>query len=273
MFRRASAEQPNPRDPNRTPELFLNAVAEADGFVQQAAIVTYAAMFDTYVLCWALNFLLALVETGAPLGTPALSLIETFANKPRHLNAPDAIRAFPTVWEGLATLPHVFTDRASGEAMEEPVNEQVNARNVIFFWRAYRNQVVHDAGLVTDSFAQRHGALWEGLRRPYGLKLVPMRVGERLQVNDDVVRAVFTVHYRAARWMIEQLVNLSAGRRGHVLAPAAPQKDVIVGADFTPQRLLLQGDHEPSLLAAAGGADIPPCGTVKKPGQAMDRTR
>jgi len=23
----------------------------------------------------------------------------------------------------------------------------------------------------------------------------------------------------------------------------------------------------------AGGADIPPCGTVKKPGQAMDRTR
>jgi hypothetical protein len=25
--------------------------------------------------------------------------------------------------------------------------------------------------------------------------------------------------------------------------------------------------------ASAGGADIPPCGTVKKPGQAMDGTR
>jgi|GEM_PF-2254401 hypothetical protein len=29
--------------------------------------------------------------------------------------------------------------------------------------------------------------------------------------------------------------------------------------------------HRAGILA--GGADIPPCGTVKKPGQAMDRTR
>jgi hypothetical protein len=34
---------------------------------------------------------------------------------------------------------------------------------------------------------------------------------------------------------------------------------------------IAKGDRADDICA--GGADIPPCGTVKKPGQAMDRTR
>lgn len=100
---------------------------------------------------------------------------------------------------------------------------------------------------MTEQFAKRHRELWEMLRRPYGRKLVPLHAGERLQFHDDIVRAAFTVHYRAAKWLTEYLVGASRGRRGHVLAPAQPREHVIVPLDFVPPPLLLAGDHELSL--------------------------
>lgn len=37
-----------------------------------------SSMFETYVLCWALNYLLASLEAGLSLDRPALSLVETY---------------------------------------------------------------------------------------------------------------------------------------------------------------------------------------------------
>ncbi len=251
MFKRGSTHPDEHRNANQSPELFLNAIAEAEVFIQQAALVAYAAMFETYVLCWSLNYLLAHLESGLVLDPKATLLAETFAGKPNHLKAPDAFRAFPSIRAGLASIPHVFVDPKTDKPAEEPLDSELNALSVVTFWRAYRNNVVHGNSLVTESFAQRYGKLWERLRSPYGRSLVAMRTGERLQFNDNVIRATFTVHYRAAYWMIEQLVNLSNGRRGHVLAPNAPDVNAVVGPFFTPERLLLPGDHQPSVIAAA----------------------
>jgi hypothetical protein len=254
MFRRGSSHPQEHREANRSPELFLNAVAEADGFVQQAAIVTYAAMFETYILCWTLNYLLAHLESGASLDRAGVSLADTFSRRPRHLNAPDALQAFPLIWQSLASLPHVFLDRMTGQKVEEPVDNELNARSVVLFWREYRNNVVHHGSLVTDSFAKRQARTWERLRQSVGGHLVAMRIGDRLQFNDTIVRAALATHYRAAHWLVEPLVNLSSGRRGHTLAPAPPQEGTVVGPDFVPGALLLPGDHGPSLLFAADGA-------------------
>jgi hypothetical protein len=253
MFKRGSSPPEDQEETNRSPELFLNAVAEADAFVQQAAVVMYTAMFETYVLCWAMNYLLAHLESGARLSGAAASLAETFSDRPRHLNAPQALQTFPQIWSGLASVPHVFTNRKTGEPVEAVLDGGLNARDVVLFWRAYRNNVVHHGGLVTDSFVEQHTTVWDLLRSPYR-GLVTMHVGSPLQFNDDVVRAALAVHYRAAHWLREPLVTLSGGRRGHVLAPAPPDENAVVGSDFVPPRLLLPGDHPPSMQAACNSA-------------------
>jgi hypothetical protein len=255
MFRRGSVDPGQSIDPNRKREFYLNAVAEADIFMEQYAIVSYTSMFEVFILCWSLNYILAFLESCIPLAKRVLSLISLFSEHPRRLNAPEAIHAFPEIWEGLGQLPHVFTDRRTGDPIEQPAHESLNAREAILFWRAYRNSVVHNSGIVTDSFAERYKDLWELLRRPYGRRFVPMRVGDRLQFNDDMVRAVFTVHYRAAQWMGKRLFDLSCGRRGHLLAPEPLGAYDAIPFDYAPQPLLVLGDHPPSLRAT--GRDSP----------------
>src|ERR1700683_4971394 len=255
MFRRGSSNPEETRDANRSPELFLNAVAEADGFIQQAAIVACAAMFETYVLCWSLNYLLALLESGSCLDKGQERLARTFSDSPERLNAPGALQAFPSISADLASVPHVFTDWTTGRPVDEPVDSDLNARSTVLFWRAYRNNVVHHGSLVTDVFAKRHGMIWNRLRQGYGGgRLMSMQVGRPLQFNDEIVRAALATHYRAAHSLVGPLIILSRGRRGHVLAPAPPQEDGVVGPNFVPAPLLLPGDHEPSLAIAGEAA-------------------
>src|SRR5436309_10564543 len=78
MFERSTNSTQSARDPSRDPELFLNAIAEAQQFVHQATLVAYSSMFEAYILCWSLNYLLASLEAGLSLGKQAAGLVQTF---------------------------------------------------------------------------------------------------------------------------------------------------------------------------------------------------
>lgn len=218
--------------------------------VRQNAIVAYTSLFETFVLCWALNLLLARLEGEAGwtneerLLARLLSPVHTKGPPPGW---PKVMKLLPSVAEGLRSLPHIFRHPETDEELSSPLTPSLNAFTVLVFWRDFRNSVVHRGNVVSLEFVRTHGELFEALREPYGAYIGPLRPGNRLLFPDGFFRAVATTHYRSALWLNNELEAASAGRRGHVFAPRPkPESFVLDGTERTPP-LLLEGDHQLSL--------------------------
>lgn len=218
--------------------------------LRRDTIVRYSAVFETFAQCWSLNYLLALIEGGREWSQAQRRLAEDFS--PEHgtdtlPTLPRIREVFPFLEDGLSKLPAFTTSDSSGSDTPEAVTSEVNALEAITSWRAVRNLVVHRGGTLSLRFLDQHGAFFEWLRGhyPYMLRL---EVGNYFLFYDDVVRAVFAVHSRAASWMSDVLEEVSGGRRGHPLAPG-PKPSEVFFPNIPPPAppLLMDGDHSPSL--------------------------
>jgi hypothetical protein len=218
--------------------------------VTEWSIVGYAGLFEVFVRCWLLNYLLAKVEGQ---GEGALSPSEhRLALQLSPLRTKGVAPTLPMIWSGvplvrdmLQQIPHVRTDPRTGQEASSPVTEALNALRTIEFWREYRNLMVHGAGMISLRFYGKHHQFVEELRALMP-EISPLAVGQRIQLRDDSFRAMSSVHYHAARRMNEELNTLSAGRRGHPHAPSPTPSLPFAEVPARAAPLLVDGDHAPS---------------------------
>src|SRR5688572_19541542 len=218
--------------------------------VREAAVARYSAVFETFVQCWALNMLLAYIHSGAGLTQAARRLATEFSPfRARFLipGVPAVLKAFPEVDEGLSALPHVLTDPVSGRAVDGVADGLLNAKSVILFWRDFRNSVVHRGGLISHSFCKSHFEVFEALRKPYAGKMKALAPGSRLPLPDVVFSALATTHSRCASWLNERLQSNSPNRGRLRPEGANLPEPKRFEPNFSPGRLLIDGDHSDSL--------------------------
>ena len=215
----------------------------------EIALLKLSSLFETFIQCWALNFLLGKLETGDAWTIAERRLAQRFwplGSSGTIPSFPQILHAIPSVQEWLTCLPHI-TRRLTGEDVDEPIDSTLTALSVLLFWRAYRNLVVHSQGRVSNAFLRRHGVVAESLRR-YFPHVPELRSGRRLIYTRPVVVAAATTHYKAAVFLSEQLVTLSGNRRGHgvvlteLVGPISEDEE----RQKTPP-LLTAGDHEASV--------------------------
>ncbi len=232
-------------DVQKTTRLAIAAITEH-------TIVKCGALFESFAQCWALNYLLARLESGEALTQKERSLIHEFSpvQSTRVPGWPAIFKAIPGICTELSRVPHLKTDPRTGEAVDAPLTPVLNAFTVIGFWREWRNSLVHRSGVVSTWFFNVHGPVWEELQ-----DLAPtnkdLDIGHKLPLDDSTFRAVAAVHARAAKSRRDILVKVSGERRGHVLAPKPSWKSGRMPPEMMPDRLpplLLRGDHESSLL-------------------------
>jgi hypothetical protein len=236
----ASAPHPNVEQVSEDLQASLYAIREH-------TLVSYSSMFETYVQCWSLNYLLAKLEAGGwdpPESELAcrLSPIHGFTHTP---GVPRVLQNLPFLAVMLEALPHVNIDASTDHEVTAPVSPLLNALVVIKFWRDYRNLIVHGSGLVSKPFLRKHRPFFDEFRKSYGY-MKPLTVGQPLRFYDDVVRAMMTTHYKAARIMKDFLEAFSHGHRGHTFAPGPVVKDPAVAMPPSAPSLLLPGDHPES---------------------------
>jgi len=223
--------------------------------VRETSIIAYAGLFELFVQCWALNVLLARLETGARRALTNAEeemamLLSPLHNKGRLPTWPDIVRAFPEVQAGLGALPHVFTDLKTGAPVVVPTEPELNCLRTLIFWRRFRNMVIHADGHVSEAFVAREGAFYERMCRPF-VGVGRLAAGRRVKMWDALVMAVGTTHYRAAVWMRDWLIRMSDERRGHLDAPAPFKREGVYLDSYVPgPALLVDGDHEPSFVWA-----------------------
>jgi hypothetical protein len=230
---------------------FLDALGTMPSFLQTSIIVLHSAMFETYVLAWWLNYVLANLEDASCTFTPTeeiKKILRRFQTSERLPSGPEVLRTFPSIWTGLEMVPHVSVNPRTGQPVDSPLSPQLNARESIRFWRAYRNHVVHHAQVITPSFAAEWNPFWRSLSLSFHHGWPDLVVGRPLFTNEDILRAYLTTHARAARWLNDELLVAAHGRRGHPNAPSLPVEEHLDLASRPPKPLIMHGDHVPSLL-------------------------
>jgi hypothetical protein len=151
------------------------------------------------------------------------------------------------VREKFEKLPHVFVDSRRGDPVDAPLTPNLNAYRAILFWRDWRNLLVHRSGMVNEWFYREYQPFWRDFKQSFPY-IRDFEKGKRLPLDDGSFRALTTTHYRAARSLMEVLMEASSQRRGHILAPGPPAQDPYnVPPEKLPPRpppLLMQGDHD-----------------------------
>src|SRR5207247_6032449 len=178
--------------------------------LRRQTILSYASAFETFAQCWTLNCLLSVIESGKGWSRAERGLAEAFS--PAHGSdelpgLPRILNCCPFLGEGLSKVPAFVTKDSSNSEDPVQVSGDVNALEAIRSWRAVRNLIVHRGGLISRRFLDRHGPFFQWLREHYPYML-PLEVGNGFLFYDDVVRAVFAVHVRAAGWMSDLLEEM-----------------------------------------------------------------
>lgn len=241
------ADATPPRPP--TLEQVRNDLGTAFWRLTAWAIISYSAMFETYVQCWFLNYALSKLEGGTLLTPGEASTTRRLSPLGERIILPSFSRIVRTVAplnSGLRSLAHIRTDPGTGKEVTAPVSERLNALRTIEFWRDYRNLLVHSSGMTSRRFFDRENEFVEELRSLMP-EVPPLTVGHLIRLRDDSFRAMTSVHYNAAVWMNDELTKLSGGRRGHPFAPSQPPPDPWTDVPVSAPPLLVDGDHEPSL--------------------------
>lgn len=230
--------------------------------IREYAVVRYSALFESYVQCWALNMLLAQQERGQNLSDDQVKLSIDFSPVGKQYvvtpGVPAILRAFPEARDALEKLPHISTDPKTKEPVEVPSNPKLNSLRTLMFWRDFRNHVIHRGSRISTGFAKAHYDFFELLRQPYAEILRPLKLGNLLQLPDAVFYAMATTHRKASGMLNEQLRALSNARRGVIFLPEESKPEPTVFSNsFNPRRLLIDGDHQPSLAFVNQFTEVP----------------
>jgi len=241
---------------------FVSDMRRLITFNWESIVTSYLGVFEIFIQCWALNYLLTIVEAGGLWTKTQADLARQLSPKhsahrrpgvPHILGMIDVRKApFPDVTQGLRALPSMRSDPRTGRVIQEPVDDELNAFNAIDFWRAYRNARVHRRGVTTAAFVRGYDRFWAGTSAMFPAGMPALAASTRMTLNYRLVTSVFGVHYSVARFLNDKLLNVSAHRRGHLLAPEPYLRDRQYPKPLPPpQPLLIDGDHPASVTNIA----------------------
>ena len=231
-------------------------ILDAEGIVsavRSSTLTTEVALFESYLQCWSLNYLLDKLEK-----------TETWTNEERYIasklsplhsaepepSAAFILRCLPTLQAFLRSVPAFFHDK-TGAAIEKPDPPEFNGLTVVKFWIALRNTLVHHNGWVSSAFASKYAHVWE-LQFQSMSHIGTLKSGVRVNLYHEIVACCVRNLYRVSLALSDHLESLSKGRRGQPWAPEP--REMHAPAKFTspkPRPLLIEGDHELSLKWAS----------------------
>jgi hypothetical protein len=234
-----------PEAPEPTAPDIIAALGEAIPEITEHAVGSHCALFELFCQCWALNILLAKLESGAGWNSAERELARMFWTIKTDGYIPsfyDIAQRMPVVRTELEALPHVF--KVGEAALSSPARPGLTAFAAVQFWRAWRNLLTHASGFVSMKFEAEHRPIVIAMGADFPMPT--LMVGSRLSLTHAVFRAVAAVHHRAAHRLNELLLLESQGRRGHEDAPATP-RTTNAAPPLTVPRMLVNGDHSLSL--------------------------
>jgi hypothetical protein len=221
--------------------------------VTEYAMVSYYDTFESFLQCWALNYLLAKLENGIKLTEAEKDLNRRFSPRNRNENIPGTsiiLAAFPEIKAKLKNCPHILEIKSGNTKLKvtKPITPNLNAFETITFWRRARNLLVHKDALVSRTFYKDFKDYWSDLTKgyPYAPNFIENR---RFILNHHAFRPMTTAHYVAAKCLRDILVELSSAKRGHALAPNPEYPGGKVPPSLMPKTqppMLVAGDHTPS---------------------------
>jgi hypothetical protein len=248
-YRRSHNKQADGKHPQPTVDQLATDAMRSVYDVREMTIVRLSSLFESFAQCWAINYLIGKLEADLELNAGEQRLVRMFNPilSGGHLPGwPKITASLPALERGLSRIPHVRR-LSNGSLVSAPIMKDVNAFTVIRFWREFRNLSVHTGRAVTRPFYARYQEFFA--RMMDGMQHLPGRLlpGKPMPLHDDMHSAMAAVQYRAAEWMNEQLLELTAARRGHPDAPSAVVRTYFEITPPTPP-FLLASDHEPSWL-------------------------
>jgi hypothetical protein len=212
-------------------------------FLKENTVISSYALFERYVNCWLLNYLLLKLESGLnwdPLEIGFAKQISPIHGSKSSPNLARMMSAVPALRNALCNLNHDGTEISP----EITAGTQFTAFDSISFWRHYRNCSVHNGGFCTPRFFAQQKQYWLHCLRRYTRDEFKSR--KPLPLSSELLIHCRITVYRAARALELGLETMSGGRRGHPWAPAPrPTEQSIPPNDSSP--LLMAGDHELSL--------------------------
>jgi hypothetical protein len=221
-----------------------NDVKMAYEVLKETIVISSYALFERYVNCWLLNYLLWKLESGLNWDSTEsgfAKLISPINGSKSSPNLAKIMSAVPALKHALCKLDHNGWEIPPDSA----VSPQFTGFDAITFWRHYRNCSVHNGGFCTPRFFAQQEQYWQHCLRPRFLR-DEFKSRKPLPLSSELLRHCRLTVYRCARALELSLEAMSAGRRGHPWAPAPrPTESTSPPKDSPP--LLMAGDHELSL--------------------------
>jgi hypothetical protein len=246
-YRRSNGKRPDGFTPKPTAQDLIDDSFEALTSIREMATVRLSALFEAFSQCWALNYLLTLLENGEGWSKSERHLAMKFhplIGKGHVPSWPEIVSHLPFLRGELSKIPNMFTNPGTGEAVNEPLTPEENAFNTIGFWRSHRNLSVHTSRLTTRKFHKKYKNFFKAISRHLAHS-PEFKPGRPLPFHDDFFSAMASAQYRAVLWMNERLIVISNSRRGHPEAPGELTTQFFETPPPTPP-LLLPSDHNDS---------------------------
>jgi hypothetical protein len=239
-------QEGNPQNPmygNLKHDLIMSERA-----VRFSTFISSMTLFEGYMNCWLVNYLLAKLEADLPLNKAEREFARQIS--PVHgqgspPNIAKILTSIPLIKECLGTSKDGNqSENGASSTCIKSWGQEFTLMDRIFFWLQHRNCIIHNGGICTPRFYDNYYSFWQcsmsDMHKDDFKKRFPLTMSIELlhQCRFDT--------YKAARSLDRSLCQMSLSRRGHPWAPNPPPNEDIMPPKDAPE-LLLDGDHFISL--------------------------
>lgn len=217
------------------------------GTVRASTLAGHVGLFEAFLQCWVLNYLLSRLEK-LELWTNEERMLATKLS-PVHGDTSPAqlamiLRSLPIVRRDLAMRSPHRSDPL--DAFEHGVKSEPSLLEAMSLFVGVRNLVVHRGGWMSTAFAEKHQATWQAVHRD-DAQIPDLVGGQVLRIQHESVRIAAAALYRACLAMTQVLIRESGERRGHLNSPGPPLDEALDrSTPIVLPPLLMPGDHETS---------------------------
>lgn len=222
---------------------FKHDLIMSNEILKFSTLVRSITLFESYVNCWLLNYLLCKLE----LGQVWTKTEYAFARQTSPVHGDGTPPNISKVLTGTSEIADVLGEKDVDEAFAGNIgHDRYSLLDHMFFWLHYRNCLVHNGGLCTPRTFNRHKTFWADCMTEFTRDRFEERVPLTLSF-ELLHRCRFNI-YKAVGRLEYRLREISQGRRGHPWSPAPfPLEENVIPPRDAPA-MLVEGDHTLSLM-------------------------
>lgn len=211
--------------------------------LKRSALAFTFSLFEAYVNCWLLNYLLYKLETEqewSKIEREFAKQVSPVHGSKTTPNLAKIIPSIPALKNALASLSHDGIELFAGEQSAV----EFTCFDAIKFWRQYRNCLVHNGGFCTPKFFEQQEQYWLKCMQPFARDKFEER--KPLPLSTELLQNCRVTIYKSARALEKSLEEMSEGKRGQPWAPEPRPAEDTLPPNASPA-MLLDGDHSLSL--------------------------